>query len=159
MFIRDNQAMLPSGINHWLTDRKLKIEIGLTLLSSIGILIHSFEKEVGGDMVVISMSAQAVFYIILAYTTPDMEGQLAHLMFKVISLSSAMSINGLLFSVLRFDGAKEMMLIGFSAMSGASVILLYYVFKQWNDKLRPLSIRVFVLLVLTSMVRFDIVSF
>lgn len=159
MFIRDNQAMLPSGINQWITDRKLKIELVLTLVSSIGILIHSFEKGVGGDIVVISMSAQAVFYIILAYTTPDMEGQLAHLMFKVISLASAMAINGLLFSVLRFDGAKEMMLIGFSAMSGASVILLYYVFKQWNDKLRPLSMRVFVLLVLTGLVRFEIISF
>lgn len=151
--------MLPAGINQWITARKLAFEVVLTMLSCIGILVHSFEKGVGGDIMMVAMSAQAAFYLILAYTTPDIEGNFSHLMYNVISISSAICIIGLLFSIMRFDGAEEMMLISFNVVLISILILVYCIFKRWNDKLRPLLLRVVVLGILSSLVRFNVITF
>jgi len=159
MFLQDNKSMLPAGINQWLTNRKVRIEIGLTVLSVIGILIHSVEKGVGGDIMMVLMSTQAAFYFIVGYTTPDIEGRFSHLMYKIISLASSIGIIGLLFSLMRFNGAFEMMLISFNVMLFSILILVYCIFYRWNDKLRPLLVRVVVLGVLTTLVRFSVITF
>jgi hypothetical protein len=159
MVFRNGQLRLPSGIDQWIVARKLKIELILALLSLVAILIHSFEKEIGGEIMMITMSSLAAFYFILGHTTPDVVSRFSRQLFGVISITASVSIIGLLFSIMRMDGSEEMIMVGLIGMLLSGLIVLSYVLTQWDDKLRPLLFRTVVLTVLMALAYFKLITF
>jgi hypothetical protein len=159
MFFRSNRSRLPAGINQWIVDRKLKIELILALLAFVAILIHSFDQEMGTEIMMVTMSSLAAFYFILGYTTPDVVDRFSHLLFRVISISAAVGIIGLLFSIMRFSGSDEMIQIGFYAMIISGLILFYYVLKRGDTKLHPLLFPTVVLGLLLALAHMKIIAF
>ena len=156
----DSRSALPPFISKWIEPRKVQIEIVLTSLSLLSLLIYSLKINGGAEMVMISLSIHAGFYFISAYIPSDFSsGIFSIIAHKVISIASSVSVISFLFSILKLTGAMEMMLIGFTAMVGASLTLFFSTINQWNQKLTPLFIRVVVLVTLTGLVQLKLISF
>lgn len=136
--------MLPNTILQWLSSNKVIIEIILVGLVIISVLTYYFIGD-SPMMLMLSMLILATFYFIGAYLVPEAGSMMAIISTKVISISSAVCMMGLMFTILKWQGASEMLLIGTTSIAFAGLILLFNGIKNWNQKYVPLLIRVLVL--------------
>lgn len=136
--------MLPNALSQWLSNNKVIIEIILAGLVIISVLTNYFIDD-SPMMLMLSMLILATFYFISAYLVPEAGGMMTTVSTKVISISSAVCMMGLMFTILKWQGASEMLLIGTTSIAFAGLILLVNGIKNWNQKYLPLLIRVVVL--------------
>jgi hypothetical protein len=107
MISRGN-AQLPPKLDRWLTKRKLMIELLLSVLVAVSLLAYYTHQSGGLQMVMMSMTTLAIFYFLSAYLTPDIEAKFGAIAYKVLSISCSVCVIGLLFSILKFEGADQM---------------------------------------------------
>ncbi len=136
--------MLPNTLSQWLSSNKVIIEIILVGLVIISVLTNYFIDD-SPMMLMLSMLILATFYFISANLVPEAGGIMTIISTKVISISSAVCMMGLMFTILKWQGASEMLLIGTTSIVFAGIILLFNGIKNWNQKYVPLLIRVVVL--------------
>jgi hypothetical protein len=154
MYIFNVRSKLPPGLDRWLTNKAMTIEATLGLFSLLAALLHYLKVIGGAEAMMISMSALAGFYFVLAYTTPGLEGILTNFLFKILNIASSVIIIGLLFTFLNLSGSEEMLVIGTWAIAVCGAIIVYLMVTKWNEKLTPLTIRIFALGLLTFSVKF-----
>jgi hypothetical protein len=151
---------LPPFIVNWLSPRRIKIEIILTVVSLMSLFVYALKIEGGAELVMIALSSLSGFYFLSAYLPTEFgAGVLVMISQKLIAFSSAVSVIGLLFSLLKLSGSDEMVLIGFVVMAVGALIFVVSTLKQWDDKLMPLVIRVGVLLTILALVLLKLISF
>ncbi len=136
--------MLPNTLSQWLSSNKVIIEIILVGLVIISVLTNYFIDD-SPMMLMLSMLILATFYFISANLVPEAGRIMTIISTKVISISSAVCMMGLMFTILKWQGASEMLLIGTTSIIFAGIILLFNGIKNWNQKYVPLLIRVVVL--------------
>jgi hypothetical protein len=145
MYIFNVRSKLPPGLDRWLTNKAMIIEATLGLFSLLAALLHYLKVIGGAEAMMISMSALAGFYFVLAYT---------NFLFKILNIASSVIIIGLLFTFLNLSGSEEMLVIGTWAIAACGAIIVYLMVTKWNEKLTPLAIRIFALGLLTFSVKF-----
>ncbi|HEX5170434.1 MAG TPA: hypothetical protein VFW11_14755 [Cyclobacteriaceae bacterium] len=136
--------MLPNALSQWLSGNKVIIELMLAGLVAISVLANYFTTG-SPTLLMISMFLLAAFYFITAYLVPEVNGVWGVISTKVIAISSAVCVIGLLFTVLKWQGAEQMLLIGTQSMAFAGLILLVNSIRSWNTKYLPLLVRVLIL--------------
>lgn len=129
----------------WLSTHKLMVEVALVML----VIIVAFGDQLGvgvsENALMVSMMLLALYYFISAYFIPDLEGMLAIVSAKVVSISSAICVVGLLFAILKLKGADQMLMIGTLSIFIAGIFLLIHAIKSWNKEYVALFLRVLVL--------------
>lgn len=143
--ISRGSAQFPPKFNRWLTARKLKIELLLSVLVAASVLAYYAHLSEGPQMVMISMTTLAIFYFISAYLTPDIEAMLGAIAWKVLSISCAVCVIGLQFSILKYEGADQMILIGTTSLTISGLILAGYAISSGLGKLGPLLLRIVII--------------
>jgi len=137
--------MLPIALAQWLSKNKLIIELILAGLVIVAVSMKYSGIE-GSDMILlISMLLLATFYFFSAYLFPEISSILGIIATKVIAISSSICVIGMLFTILKWHGSENMLLIGASSLFIAGIILLITGIKSWNNKFLPLLARVIVL--------------
>ncbi len=144
MISRGN-AQLPPKLNRWLTERKLKIELVLSVLVAVSLLAYYTHLREGAQMVMMSMTALAIFYFLSAYLTPDIDAKFGAIAWKVLSISCSVCVIGLMFSILKFEGADQMILIGTTSLATSGLILSGYAVSSGLGKLGPLLLRIVII--------------
>lgn len=145
MISRDN-GQLPPKLNHWLTERKLKIELLLSALvaGSVWAYFYTHLRE-APQMVMISMTTLAIFYFLSAYLTPEIQAKFGVIAWKVLSISCAVCVIGLMFSILKYEGAEQMIFIGTTSLTISGIILAGYAITTGLGKLGPLLLRIVII--------------
>jgi hypothetical protein len=121
------------------------VEVALIML----VIIVAFSDQLGvgvsENVLMVSMMLLAVFYFISAYFIPELQGMLAVVSAKVVSISSAICVIGLLFAILKLTGADQMLMIGTLSIFIAGIFLLVHAIKSWSKEYVPLFLRVLIL--------------
>ena len=61
---------------------------------------------------------------------------------KVLNISSAVCVIGIMFSILKYEGAEQMLIIGTSSLAISGLILAYFTLTSGVGKLGPLLLRI-----------------
>ena len=102
-----------------------------------------------------AMTTLAIFYFISGHLTPDLEGNVGLIIFRIASVSSAAIVIGFLFVVLKYEGSEQMMLIGGTSIAIVFVSLIAYsVYTSSGDKIRPYLIRTVALGLVYTILKF-----
>lgn len=101
----------------------------------LGFLLKKQDYPIGGEIVMLSLSALAGIYFLSAYLPPDArpEGEpdqrLGFMSLlgrtiapKVLGIGSAVVVIGILFTLNHFEGSKQMLTIGIATIGGASLV-------------------------------------
>ncbi len=103
----------------------------------------------------IAMTTLAIFYFISGYLTPDLDGNFGSILFRLISVSSAAIVIGFLFTLLKYEGAEQMMLIGGTSIAIMFVALMAYsIYISGIDEVRPYLIRTVAMGAVYAMLKF-----
>ena len=93
-------------------------------------------------MVFVAMTTLAIFYFLSGYLTPDLEGTIGKILFHMFGIGSAAIVIGFLFTILKYEGAEQMMFIGGTTIAVVFVsVIAYAVYTSSIDKVRPYLIR------------------
>lgn len=104
-------------------------------------------------MVMISMTTLAIFYFLSAYLSPEIDTKFGAIACKVLNISCSVCVIGVAFSILKFEGAEQMILIGTTSLAISGLILAYYVFSSGLSKLGPLLLRMVIIGVIFGVLR------
>jgi hypothetical protein len=101
----------------------------------LGFLLKKQDYPIGGEIVMLSLSALAGIYFLSAYLPPDArpEGEQDQrlgfmsllgrtIVPKVLGIGSAIMVIGILFTLNHFEGSKQMLTIGIATIGGASLV-------------------------------------
>jgi len=144
MISRGN-AKFPPKLDRWLTERKLKIELFLAGLVAVSLLAYHTHLRESPQMIMVSMTTLAIFYFLSSYLTPDIEGNFGAIACRVLCISCSVCVIGLMFSILKFEGADQMILIGTTSLAISGVILAGYAISTGVRKLGPLLLRIVII--------------
>jgi hypothetical protein len=132
--------MHPNKIMGWLSGNKVVIET--MLVAAVVVSVWFNYSQPGGDpLLMITMVTLAAFYFVSAYFIPDAGELLAIVSTKVLSISSAVCIVGILFTILNLTGALEMLMIGVISLVSAGVLVGYYAVTSWSPNYLVLLVR------------------
>ena len=136
------KSQFPPKLDRWITERKLKIELLLVSLSIVSVLAFYSHID-SGQMVMMAMTTLAIFYFLSGYLTPDLEGNIGKILFHMFGIGSAVIVMGFLFTMLKYEGADQMMFIGGTTIAIVFVaVIAYAVYTSSFDKVRPYLIRI-----------------
>jgi len=144
MISRGNTKFSPK-LDRWLSERKLKIELFLTALVAVSLFAYHTQVLESPQMIMMSMTPLAIFYFLCSYLTPDIEGRFGEIAWKVVNISCAVCVIGLMFSILKFEGADQMMLIGTTSLAISGIIIGSYAIFSGLGKLGPLLLRIVII--------------
>ena len=133
--------MLPAKLNQWLSTNGLKIEISLVVLILITVLLKNIGYQDVVSVLMILMFTLAAYYFLSAYIPMDVKGVFGTMIVKICSISSTVCVIGLLYAILHWPGALEMLLIGSFSATVAGLILLVFWLKTRSTNILPLLIR------------------
>ena len=136
------KGQFPPRLDRWLTERKVKIELLLSVLVAVSLLAYFNHLNEGPTMVMMSMTTLAIFYFLSAHLTPDIDAKFGAIAFKVLSLSCSVCVIGLMFSILKYEGAEQMIFIGTTSLAISGLILAFYAISSGLEKLGPLLVRI-----------------
>ena len=97
------------------------------------------------SVLIIVMSSLAVFYFVSAYFAIDVKEIYGVIVLKVTGIASAVCITGIQFQLMRSPGALEMLMIGFTSVSIAALILVILFMRSQDRVYLPYLIRSLVL--------------
>jgi hypothetical protein len=80
------------------------------------------------------------------------------IVFKLASISFAVVVIGFLFTILKYEGAQQMLLIGWISLAIVFVVLIAYSIYTGFDKVRPYLIRIVVMGAFYAMLKFGMFS-
>ena len=135
------RSHFPPKLERWINERKLKIELLLVFLS-IASLLAFYSHLDNGQVVMIAMTTLAIFYFISGYLTPDLEGNLGLVIYRISYISCSVLVIGFLFTMLKYEGGEQMILIGGVSSAIVFVVLLVNGANTSGDKVRPYLIRI-----------------
>lgn len=124
-------------------------------VAAIGLFFHYQQLSGSTDILLIGFSTLAVVYFLSAFSVVAVPPESKHspyalILFKVLYLSAAVLIIGILFSILKMEGNKEMLLIGCMTL-GAGVLFSAALIATNSDNMpilkRPFTIGIPVLLI------------
>jgi len=144
MISRGN-AKFPPKLDRWLTERKLKIELLLTGLVAVSLLAYYTHLREAPQIIMMSMTTLAIFYFLCSYLTPDIEGRFGSIAWQVLNISCSVCVIGLMFSILKFEGADQMLLIGTTSLAISGIIIGGYAIFSGLGKLGPLLLRIVII--------------
>jgi len=129
----------------------------------VGYLLKMMHYAVSNELIIISLSVLSVIYFLGAYV-PRMslkeEGQKPKKGFvallgeaivpKTLGIGLAATVNGILFTIMNWNGFREMLLIGSSALVVAIIVgwLVTMSNEQARESLKPLLLRAVVLVMI-----------
>lgn len=119
----------------------VKIEVGLLLLVGLSIMLRVYGVSGGQEAVLALMLTLAAFYFLSAYQIYQAEHVLIIVVIKVFHLSSSVCVIGILFAILHFNGAREMLLIGGLSIGIAGILLVFRAITHWLPVYLPLLLR------------------
>ena len=147
-------SQFPPKLDRWITERKLKIELLLVSLSIVSVLVFYSHID-SGQMVMMAMTTLAIFYFLSGYLTPDLEGNIGKILFHMFGIGSAVIVMGFLFTMLKYEGADQMMFIGRTTIAIVFVaVIAYAVYTSSFDKVRPYLIRIVAMGAVYAMLKF-----
>lgn len=118
-----------------LARHQVRIEITLTVAVLLAALANYTNTKSGEQLLMVTMSLLATFYFLGAYFSTKETSLISIIAAKVVGMSSAVCVIGLLFTFLHLEGALNMLLIGFFALAMAGLVLLYlWVTSKANDR-------------------------
>jgi uncharacterized membrane protein YfcA len=101
----------------------------------LGFLLKKQDYPIGGEIIMLSLSALAGIYFLSAYLPPDArpaeesEQKAGFLTLfgrtiapKVLGIGSAVMVVGILFAVQQMKGSEQMLLVASATLAGASVV-------------------------------------
>jgi uncharacterized membrane protein YfcA len=101
----------------------------------LGFLLKKQDYPIGGEIIMLSLSALAGIYFLSAYLPPDVrpaeesEQKAGFLRLfgrtiapKVLGIGSAVMVVGILFAVQQMKGSEQMLLVASATLAGASVV-------------------------------------
>lgn len=141
MMFRGN-SQIPPKLDGWVSERKVKIELFFSGLVAASLLAYKTQVSGAPQMIMISMIALAIFYFLSSYLTPDIDGKFGAMACKVLNISSAVCVIGIMFSILKYEGAEQMLIIGTSSLAISGLILVYFTLTSGVGKLGPLLLRI-----------------
>ena len=139
--------MYVTQIKEWLSINKLKIE-GVLAALCIAALLSKYSGLDGADQaVMLSLSTLAVFYFLSSNFTPELTltGYFGTIATKLVGVTSAVIVVGILFSVLKLNGHEEMLRIAGSSIAVAGLAVTVYCIFFWNQNLIPIILRLAIL--------------
>ncbi len=119
----------------------VKIEVGLLLLVGFSIWLRVSRVSVGQEAVMVFMFTLAAFYFLNAYQIYQTDHFLIMVVIKVFHLSSSVCVIGILFAILHFTGAGELLLIGGLSLGVAAILLVFRAITHWLPVYLPLLLR------------------
>jgi len=133
-------------IINWLRANSIMVELLLVVLIIAGVILMKYVPESEQVVLLLGMGL-AGFYFLSSFFVPDEEMPLlfATIGIKIINISSAVGVVGLIFVLTGGEGALEMLGIGLLSLVTATLLLLYFMVIAKNGKIFPLLIRVVVL--------------
>jgi hypothetical protein len=147
-------SRLPPKLERWITPRKLKIELLLAFLTVLSLLAFYSGLD-NGQIVMIAMTTFAIFYFISGYFTPDLEGNFGLVIYRISYIGCSVVVIGLLFAILKYEGAEQMILIGGASIAIVFVVLIIYgVNTSGFEKVRTYLIRIAAMGAVYAMLKF-----
>jgi hypothetical protein len=125
----------------WISGRRLLIEGSLTFVTIATASFYAIGGRDSEQTLMISMLALAGFYFIGTNLPVNSENVITLISSKALGISSAITIVGILFIVLGFEGGQLQLRIGLLALLPATLGVMYGVIKYRNDDLLILMIR------------------
>lgn len=144
MLSRGN-AQIPPKLDRWITARKLKIELFLSVLVAVSLLAYKTNVSGAPQMILISMTTLAIFYFLSAYLSPDIDTKFGAIPSKVLNIACSVCVMGMMFSILKYEGAEQMILIGTTSLLISGLILAYFAISSGLSKLGPLLLRIVII--------------
>ena len=143
--ISRGSVLIPPKHDRCLTERKLTIELLLGALTAVS-LLASYTHQLGGpEMVMISMTTLAIFYFLSGYLTPDVEAKPGAIASKAFSIACSVCVIGLMFSILKYEGAVQLIVIGTTSLAISGLVLAGYAVSSGLRRLVPLLLRVVII--------------
>ncbi|MCW5912867.1 MAG: hypothetical protein KIT62_17485 [Cyclobacteriaceae bacterium] len=104
-----------------------KVLLIALLVSAIGLALHFLNSSGAADILMIGLSTLAGACFVSAFAPVALPADSGHspyslILYKLVYISAAVTVIGILFSVLRLEGYKEMMMIGCGALGIAVLI-------------------------------------
>lgn len=132
---------------NWLRENKVKVEWLLMALLSAAALLHLYNVVESKEAIVLFAYALAGFYFLSSFFVPDSDAPLFFVTVgvKLINISSAVGLVGIVFVITEAEGASEMLMIGLLSLVVAGLLILYFVVTWGLGKLMPYLIRVIIL--------------
>lgn len=146
-------------IVNWLRENKTKVELVLVVLLAAAALLHYYATIEGSEQAVVLFAfALAGFYFLSSFFVPDEELPLlfATVGIKVINISSAVSLVGIVFVLTGAEGALDMLMVGLLSLIIAGLLILYFLVTLGASKLLPYLVRVICLGGITGYMFFSV---
>ena len=144
-------------IINWLRANSIMVELFLVVLIIAGVILMKYVPESEQVVVLLGMGL-AGFYFLSSFFVPDEEMPLLFTTIgtKIINISSAVGVVGLVFVLTGGEGAIEMLAIGLLSLVTATLLLLYFMATAKSSKFFPLLIRVVVLIAIIGYKFFEL---
>lgn len=110
-------------LSEFLNKHQLKVELLCVSLYFIGIFLTNQEISGGAAMAGFSLTTLAVVYYLSAFVQTGGNSILIIVSNKVIGISSAIAIIGIMFHSLNLNGAKVMLGVGTTSLAIAALLL------------------------------------
>ena len=133
-----------------LSRHRLLVESLLATLVAVSVVLNYYRIEGGPTVVLITMLILAGFYFIGAYFGPGEGSVFTIIATKVISISSSICVIGILYTILKFSGATQLVMIGTISLVIAGIILLISAMTSWNSRYLPILLRVIMLAIISG---------
>ena len=147
-------SRLPPMLERWITPRKLQLELLLVLLTVLSLLAFYSGLD-NGQILMIAMTTLAIFYFISGYFTPDLEGNFGLVIYRISYIGCSVIVLGVLFTLLKYEGADQMLLIGGISIAVMFVTMIIYgVNTSSIEKVRPYLIRIVAMGVVYAVLKF-----
>ena len=129
-----NKTELQTILISWIATRRLIIEIILTVIALLCyFLVHAGVLEL--FFLVIPMTTLAAFYFISAFFPPAAEKISVIICSKVIGISSAAGMIGILFSLLGLEGKAQMLIAVMTILPATLFLFVDYLASRRGDSI------------------------
>lgn len=124
---------------------RLFVEIALVTLVVVSVIMKAGEMDGADSALMVTMFLLAGHYFLGAFFPSDDAAVFTTVAIKVIYISSAICVMGMMFAILKFSGPKELLMLGISSLGVAGVIVLVNGVKAWKNNYLFTLIRVVIL--------------
>lgn len=98
-----------------------KVQLIALLVAAIGIVFHYLNLSGSTDILMVGFSTLAATFFLSGFTMVKVSAGSKHspyalILFKLLCIASAVATIGILFSVLKMNGYKEMLMLGCAAL-------------------------------------------
>lgn len=149
------------AISKMINTKVLKHENILILLIITAVLMKYLNVQHGGIITTVILSLSAIVYYLSAFPKHEEEGLAMYdiFAFKMSAISSAVTVIGILFSLLRWPNAKPMTIVGGVTILACLIYMLIQKKNRPNLKLfnNSMILRIIVLIIISAGLMLEVI--